>query len=227
MVLLVTYLLLAALYLCQYYGQGLSLATGFFILWERWLVLAVVALLYGYLLSYTLTQESASPQSFFFIVFYTLVYLGIFAATVFVSQRAKVVAIGTTIVLFMLTFICFIFPVNRLTDRRADFPPYGENRINSLRVVLFFVILLVLAVYLIVWALSASNGFTTQIGLQGEVIAYLVLDALLTMPLTLLVFIFTLSGQLMQVKITDTATNTVEYKAPYKKPALLSVHKNK
>jgi hypothetical protein len=209
------------LYMAQYYGQGFSLkSTMEIVVWARWIYYGVVGSLYVGLLAYVLTPAPHGAQSFFAVALYAAaMLLGVYVASLAQTRETELLWILPACFWFLEALALQFFPVNRifgdaLYDRARDvnFSEYSTLRllfcktrreqheaVITLWAFLFRLIFLVQLVVshlglLITWFLSDSQAFSDAADLHATLVAYLVFDALLLLPVTALFSVLSFCG---------------------------------
>ena len=186
-------------------------------------------------------QSVMRAQSFFIVLYYFLAYLAIAAATLVAATSGKIVLMVFSVVLFALSLILFLVPFNKCdgsghnpqhphdyvfftgndTRRFGNAPTATphltvEERgavITTYRVMFVLFVIFAYAINVVIWLLSYSNGVTTVLGFQGEVIAYLVGDILFPVVFTLALLFMTLVYDMKTIAIHDKQGHT-SYAAP-------------
>lgn len=167
------------LYATQFQGQGIAVSiSGQYLLWARWWVLALNALVNAITLTYVMTYRSRDIQSLVLVLLAPLAYVTLFCATVSQDTGTRGTALFFACFFYLLSMLAYLVPLNkwRVTGSRfhsdIDGKPWGAYYHRA-----FYVLLIVTFVfYVLFWILDLSNELTSAISFEGTCIAYLVID---------------------------------------------------
>lgn len=215
-------LLMGVLYLSMFLGQGIALRPNLLmVMWERWVILTIVAFLYSVALNYALTgvpkkrlSAQLDEQAFFMVFLYTFAYAALIGAVLSQAFQTRLMWTIVSIVAFVLAILFYIYPSNKFNCAY-----HIASRFSYYK--LFFVFLVLAYVYnLIIYFLAASNEYSDVLDFHQEVIAYLVGDTVFMLLFALVVLAATFLNLNDTLQVTHRATGTIIYAAPNKKGSL-------
>lgn len=187
---IISLLLMALLYVAMYFEQGFSgKPDNLLVMWERCLVLALVAFLVSRCLTYVMTLNSDDEQSFTLVLLYTLSYVALYAATVAQTLPVRVVYISASIVFFVASIVFYFFPNNKYSDTHFHVP---SRRLSYHKPFLLFIVFYFVANVVVHFASLSNEYFVNALSFDDEALAYLVVDALFMLgyPLLLVYYVF-------------------------------------
>ncbi len=203
------------LYATQYQGQGIAVSPdGFDLLWTRWLVLAVVALINAITLTYVMTYKSRDIQSLVLILFAPFAYVALFFATTSQTAEERGTNLFFSLFFYLLAGLAYLFPYNKWRVEGSRYHPDIDGEPWAAYYHRAFYVLLVVAyvAYVLVWVLSDSNELTSVINFDAQAITYLVLDALMLGLFALYMIIITRTHSLHSVRVEHVG-EPVRYRA--------------
>lgn len=204
LVLFTSFLLFTIFYAISATGSGFYIREPSFCIvqWLRWVVMAIVGLIYNGCLAFIITDEDASwnrksshhlrAQSFFIVLYYVAYPICILIAAFLYKSEGRVIAIVAAMIAFVISILLYFFPYNKFHIRGEckhpnDYILYVdrkqqtdcENRSGTIMLFrsLYLVFIIVADVLtFIIWFLSKSNGISTTFDFKTEIIAYFVRD---------------------------------------------------
>lgn len=205
---IVSLFLMGVLYISMYLGQGFSSKpNNLLVMWERWLILAIVAFLFSRALTYIMTINSKDEQSFALVLAYTLAYATLLPAVLSQAFQTRLLWTIVSIIFFLAAILFYIFP-----DNKFNAAYHIPARFHYYK--LFFAFLILYFLYnIVVYLLSASNEYTTVLNFYAEVVAYLVGDAIFLLGFALIVTIATFVNLKDTIRVVNKHTGTVLYAA--------------
>jgi hypothetical protein len=185
-VLFLSLLLMALLYMSMFLSQGVSVKPNMLlVMWERWLILGLVALLYSVCLTYIMTIRSFDDQSFFLVFLYTLAHFFMLGAVLSQTLETRLLWLISSVVAFALAVLFYFYPINKFLACYHLPTCFQYYRWFFASLVLSYLY------YVVIYFLAASNEFTAVLDFHGEVIAYLLGDILFAVVFPLIVVVTT------------------------------------
>lgn len=207
---IISLFLMGVLYLSMYLGQGFSSKpNNLLVMWERWLILAIIGYLYSRALTYILTLSTVDDdeQSFLLVFLYTLAYASLLPAVLSQAYQTRLLWTIVSIVTFSGAIAFYFFPNNK-----AACVYHIPARFQHYKAFLAFLILYYLC-NIVIYFLSASNEYTQVLSFFGETLAYLIIDAIFIFGFALLITIVTFINLKDTIRIVNKQTGLVTYEA--------------
>lgn len=231
-------------------GAGLAPTSfGSIILWSQWLVLGLVGIIAHVLLAFVLTHHigdyygnefshsstQVNAQSLWIILFYFICVISLYFGTLSDLRGVKIVLIVFAPISFILSALGYFFPFNKITfitngDHHDDGSGLTiKDASNRHDIVLFerygwaAFITASMFINFLIWLLSESNGITDKIDFQGQVIAYLVTNVLLYIPMLVVTVILSFKYKQKGVQIKTTTTDSKVHYAKHNGGSMFSL----
>ena len=199
------------LYMSMYLGQGFAVKpNSLVVMWERWLILAVVGFLFSRCFTHIMTIHSDDEQSFALVFLYTLAYTVLFPAVLSQSLETRLMWTIVSIVSFALSLLFYVFP-----DNKFGCAYHTPSRMQYHKP--FFVFILFYYVYnVVIYFISTSNEYAVVLDLLGEATAYLVGDTLFLLGFTVIIVVSTFVNLKDSIRLVNRETGKVTFAASLK-----------
>jgi len=197
------------LYLSMYLQQGYSsrdTAPSLTMMWERWLILALVGFLFSRCLTYIMTINSDDEQSFTLVFLYTLAYLTLFPATISQLFETRLLWTIVSIVSFLTALLFYVFPNNKFACLYHT-PSRMQYHKPFICFILFYYVY-----NIIIYFISNSNEYTSNgLNFLAEATAYLVGDVLFLLGFALIILVCTFVNLKDTLRLVNKETQKISF----------------